>query len=51
MVLHFLLSKFESAIVKLQIHSESKVSGEKALIETLFNDVCNINTVGREAKN
>ena len=34
--------------VKLQIHSGSKVSGGKALIETLFNDVCNINAVGRE---
>ena len=51
MALPFLLSTFQSAIVNLQIHSESKVSRGEALIETLFNDVCKINAVGREARN
>jgi len=43
MVLPFLLSTFQLAIVNLQIHSESKVSRVEALIENLFNDVCKIN--------
>jgi hypothetical protein len=51
MVLPFLLSTFQLAIVNLQIHSESKVSRGEALIGTLFIDVCKIKTVGREARN
>jgi hypothetical protein len=51
MGLTFLLSKFQSAIVNLQIHSESKVSRGVAFIGTLFNDICKINAVGREARN
>lgn len=51
MALPFLLSTFQLAIVNLQIHSESKVSRGEALIGILFNDVCKINAVGREARN
>jgi hypothetical protein len=51
MALPFLLSTFQSAIVNLQIHSESEVSRGGALIENLFKDVCNINTAGREVRN